>query len=83
MMKKKLLLAFVSMAMVSFAAYSSLQSNENASLSELAIENVDALASEADVDPVNPMCPDGCIDGTGKCFCYIPTTLASFNWGEN
>ena len=31
-------------------------------------------------EDVNPLCPDGCIDGKGDCFCYIPTTLASFKW---
>lgn len=64
-MKKKLLLTFVSAAMVSFAAYSSLQSNENVSFSELAMENAEALA-----DDVNPMCPTGCLDKSGEfCLC--------------
>ena len=53
-MKKKLLFTFVSAAMVSFAAYCSLQGNEDVSLSDLAIENAEALA-----DDVNPLCPDG------------------------
>lgn len=79
-MKKKLLFTFVSAVMVSFAAYSSLQSNEEVSLSDMAMENVEALAS---VDPVNPLCPDGCIDGTGDCVCYIPTKLKSYKWPEN
>ena len=46
MMKRKLLLTFVSAAMVSFAAYSSLQSNEDASLTDMAMENAEALAQD-------------------------------------
>lgn len=46
MIMKKLLLTFVSVAMVSFAAYSSLQSNEDASLTDMAMENAEALASD-------------------------------------
>lgn len=78
-MKKKLLLTFVSVAMVSFAAYSSLQSNEDVSLSNLAMENAEALADE-----INPLCPDGCVDPkTKKCLCNgIYYKLTPFNWGE-
>ncbi len=73
---KKLLLTFVSVAMVSFAAYSSLQSNENVSLSDMAMENAEALAQ--DEDP----CPWGCLAKYGFCVCYgdhplkeaVPTT---------
>ena len=64
-MKKKLLFTFVSAVMVSFAAYSSLQSNEEVSLSDMAMENVEALAS---VDPTNP-CPWGCLAKYGFCVC--------------
>ena len=63
---KKLSLTFVSVAMVSFAAYSSLQSNEDVSLTDMAMENVEALAS---VDPVNPECPWGCLAAYGFCVC--------------
>ena len=54
--------------MVSFAAYCSLQGNEEVSLSELAMENAEALA-----DNVNPDCPNGCLDiEDDYCFCYMP-----------
>lgn len=66
MIMKKLLLTFVSVAMVSFAAYSSLQSNEDVSLSSLTIENAEALASDPDEDP----CPWGCLAEYGFCVCY-------------
>ena len=75
-MKKKLLFTFVSAAMVSFAAYSSLQSNEEVSLSELAMENAEALA-----DNVNPDCPNGCLDiEDDYCFCYMPFQLKEAEW---
>lgn len=62
-MKKKLLLTFVSAAMVSFAAYSSLQGNEDVSLSELVMENAEALATGE-----NP-CEWGCLAEYGFCVC--------------
>lgn len=64
MMKKKLLLTFVSVAMVSFAAYSSLQGNEDVPLSDLAMENAEALAGDE-----HP-CPWGCLAKYGFCVCY-------------
>lgn len=60
---KKLLLTFVSVAMVSFAAYSSLQNNEGVSLSDMAMENVEALATGEDP------CPWGCLAAYGFCVC--------------
>ena len=64
MMKRKLLLTFVSAAMVSFAAYSSLQSNEDASLTDMAMENAEALAQDE-----HP-CLWGCLTEYGFCVCY-------------
>lgn len=60
---KKLLLTVVSVAMVSFAAYSSLQTNEEVSLSDLAMENAEALAQ------VEDPCPWGCLTSYGFCVC--------------
>ena len=75
-MKKKLLFTFVSAAMVSFAAYSSLQSNEEVSLSELAMENAEALAGD-----INLMCPTGCLDIKDVyCLCIIPNELREAKW---
>ena len=78
MIMKKLLLTFVSVAMVSFAAYSSLQSNENVSLSDMAMENVEALAQD-----INPLCPNRCVDPPeGQCLCNgIWYKLTEFDWG--
>ena len=77
-MKKKLLFTFVGAVMVSFAAYSSLQSNEEVSLSDMAMENVEALAS---VDPViNPECPNGCLTDPGSCKCNGPHPFIEAIW---
>lgn len=67
-----------SVTMVSFAAYSSLQSNENVSLSDMAMENVEALAQD-----INPLCPNRCVDPPeGQCLCYgIWYKLTEFDWG--
>ncbi len=76
---KKLLLTFVSVAMVSFAAYSSLQNNEDVSLSDIAMENVEALAGD-----INPMCPNGCLDIKDiYCLCFIPLELQEAKWNED
>ena len=49
------------------------------SLSDLAIENAEALA-----DDVNPLCPDGCVDPKTKtCLCNGKLyKLTPFDWGE-
>jgi len=69
---------FASVTMVSFAAYSSLQSNENVSLSDMAMENVEALAQD-----INPLCPNRCVDPPeGQCLCNgIWYKLTEFDWG--
>ena len=62
--------------MVSFAAYSSLQSNEEVSLSDLAMENAEALAGD-----INLMCPTGCLDIKDVyCLCIIPNELREAKW---
>ena len=56
----------VGIAIISFAAYSSFQNlEEKIVLSEMALENVEALAEEDD----SP-CPTGCLDKPGDfCLC--------------
>jgi len=77
---KKLLLTVVSVAMVSFAAYSSLQTNEDVSSSDLAMENVEALAD----DDINPECPNGCLAIEDiHCFCYKDYKLREATWGPD
>ena len=63
--------------MVSFAAYSSLQSNEEVSLSELAMENAEALAGD-----INPDCPNGCLTDPGSCKCYGPHPYLEATWPD-
>lgn len=75
---KKLLFTVVSVAMASFAAYSSLQTNEDVSLSDMAMENVEALAA---IDPViNPNCPNGCLTDPGSCKCNGPQPFLEATW---
>lgn len=40
----------------------------NVNLSDLALENMEALAGG---ENINPDCPNGCISGGGGCFCYV------------
>lgn len=62
-----------------FAAYSSLQGNEDVSLSDLAMENAEALAGD-----INPMCPNGCLDIKDiYCLCIIPNELQEAKWNED
>lgn len=51
---------------------------QKAEMSDLAMENVDALTS----DKVNPMCPNGCVDKGNGCGCngiYV-NTWKEYNW---
>lgn len=36
------------------------------SLSDIALANVEALAD----DEINPLCPNGCVEGGGGCYCF-------------
>lgn len=66
--------------MVSFAVYSSLQTNKDVSLSDMAMENVEALAS---LKP-NPLCPNGCLDIVDVfCLCNGPHQLREADWGDS
>ena len=63
--------------MVSFAAYSSLQGNEEVSLSDMALENAEALAGD-----INPECPDGCLTTIGRCYCFEWYDLEKGKWPD-
>lgn len=63
-MKKKILLAFGAIAVIGLAVYSLQPKNEKIALSEMAMENVEALAY------INPECPNGCLPEAGTCKCY-------------
>ena len=64
----KKLFATVLVAVVAIAAgYNIYQSQNTVSLSELALDNVEALAN----GEANPNCPNGCIAQEFEwCFCY-------------
>ena len=76
-MKKKLFMAFVGIAIISFAAYNSFQNQEEEIvLSEMALENAEALATE----DINPECPNGCLEDPGTCKCYGPQPYIEATW---
>lgn len=78
-MKKKLFMTFVGIAIISFAAYSSFQNQEEKIvLSEMAMENAEALAAE----DVNPECPNGCLENPGTCKCYGPHPYEEKVWND-
>lgn len=75
-MKKKIL-GITMMAAIALAAGWNFSQNENnVLLSDLALSNVEALASE-----INPDCPNGCISGGGGCYCYHKySDLQEYKW---
>lgn len=77
-MKKKLLSVLGVVAIMTLVAYASQVNNEEAELSDMALENAEALAED-----INPMCPDGCLDPPGYCFCYGEYDLESYDWGDD
>lgn len=59
-------MTFVGIAIISFAAYNSFQNQEEIALSDMAMENIEALAEEDD----SP-CPTGCLDKPADfCLCH-------------
>lgn len=59
-------MAFVGIAIISFVAYNSFQNQEEIALSEMALENIEALAEEDDFP-----CPTGCLDKPADfCLCH-------------
>ena len=58
--------AVACVALAAVAGWNYQQSKQNVELSDLALENVEALAS----GEVNPACPNGCVDNGDGCFCY-------------
>lgn len=64
MIKKLISVAFVA-AMLSVGAYSYTQSQQEKSINDLTLANVEALAD----GEINPFCPNGCLDNGTGCFC--------------
>ena len=77
-MKKKLFSVLSAMAIMALVAYASQASNEEAVLSDIALENAEALAYH-----INPKCPDGCLEPPGYCYRYKEYELEPFNWGDD
>ena len=77
-MKKKAFTVLGIVAMLAMVAYASQANNEEAVLSDMAMENAEALAYH-----INPECPDGCLDPPGYCYCNKEYELESFNWGDD
>ena len=70
-------MTFVGIAIISFAAYSSFQNlEEEIVLSEMALENAEALAEEV----INPECPNGCLEDPGTCKCYGQHPYIEATW---
>ncbi len=65
MIKKLISVAFVA-AVLSVGAYSYTQSQHEKSINELTLANVEALAD----GEINPLCPNGCVEGDDVCYCY-------------
>ena len=67
-MKKSIFKLVFSSAFVLAAGYSVYASQQNAEMSDLALDNVEALANDEGGGMLD--CPNGCLDKTGHCFCY-------------
>ncbi len=76
-MKKSLLkimfLAFVGVAM----GYNVYNSQNEVGLSDLALNNIEALARYE----INPDCPNGCTSASSTCYCFkIYTGMREVHW---
>ena len=71
-MSKKIFAALIVAVVAIFAGYNIYQSQRTEiEMSDLAMANVEALASSSENDPdYNPDCPNGCLDGGKQCHCY-------------
>ena len=73
-MKKRFLLALGAIAAIGLAVYSLQSKSEEVALSEMAMENVEALAY------INPECPNGCLTTSGYCKCYGEHPYREAEW---
>lgn len=76
-MKKKLLTVLGVAAMVALAAYASQVNGEETVLSDMALENAEALAGD-----INPDCPNGCLTDPGSCKCRGPQPYLEAEWPD-
>ena len=77
-MKKKVFTVLGIVAMLAMVAYASQANNEEAVLSDMAMENAVALAGD-----INPNCPNGCLTTQGSCKCYGIHPYEEAEWNEN
>ena len=67
-----------SLAIAFAAGYSVYASQQEKTMTDLALANVEALAD----DEINPLCPNGCVDNGSGCACngiYVKT-WKEYNW---
>lgn len=77
-MKKKLLSIIVVSAIAFVTSYNVYISQNDRKLSELALSNIEALASNNE----GGGCPNGCVQGWGGCYCngWYPTFAEHSGW---
>ena len=68
-MKKKMLGIIAFAAIAAVAGWNYNQNMNNVNLSDLALENVEALANGESGNGMTD-CPNGCLTEEGVCFCY-------------
>ncbi|MDR2810927.1 MAG: NVEALA domain-containing protein [Tannerellaceae bacterium] len=62
-MKKKVFISFLLVTIAVAIGWNLSQSKNKVALSDAVLSNADALAN------INPMCPNGCLDAGGLCYC--------------
>ena len=77
-MKKKFLSVLGVVAMMALVAYASQVNSEEAELSDMPLENAEALAQN-----INPDCPNGCLTDLGSCKCHGPQPYLEATWSDD
>lgn len=75
-MKKNILKLVFASAFALVVGYSVYASQKKVEMSDLAMANVEALAS----GEINPLCPNGCLTTPGYCYCYISYPYQEGKW---
>lgn len=76
-MKKNIRAVMMVAAIALIASINVFNSQKTIAMSDMALANVEALA-----DNENDMCPNGCVNGSGGCFCngWYPTLSEYGGW---
>ncbi len=78
-MKKKIITIAAIGSLVLFTAAYTFFSTEKNQVNSLMLENIEALAQSE----INPDCPNGCIKGSGGCYCFTSyPQYKEYNWGN-